>query len=198
MRRIEDGAWDPRADRVNDFYFVTTADVNTDSRLWRLRFNDIENPLAGGTLTNLLPNNSGHKMFDNICIDTLGRILLQEDVGGNPRLGKIWLYGIETGDLIEIAHHDPARFTSGLPGFMTEDEEGSGIIDAKHILGQGWFLFDVQNHRPIPSSGEPADSFGLVQHGQLLAMYVDPNIGRDRTSRRPFADLPPGQAKHDQ
>jgi hypothetical protein len=111
-------------------------------------------------------------MFDNIAIDTLGRILIQEDTGNNPWVSKIWLYGIDTGALVEIAHHDPALFEPGGPNFVTQDEESSGIIDAREILGEGWFLFDVQVHKP--NEGDPE----LVEGGQLLALYVDPQIGR--------------------
>jgi hypothetical protein len=178
MRRIEDGAWDPRDGRRDDFYFVTTADMSSVSRLWRLRFDDISDPLAGGTLISLLPNSGPQRMLDNICIDRLGRILMQEDPGGNAHLAKIWMYSIDSGELIEVAHHDPARFLAGAPAFMAQDEESSGIIEVHDILGQGWYLLGVQNHRPIPASGEPADPFGLVQHGQLLAMYVPPRLGR--------------------
>lgn len=174
LQRPEDGAWDPRGSGQNDFYFVTTASINPlqNSRLWRLRFNDVDHPENGGRIDILLTNTAG-RMFDNITIDRLGRILLQEDTGNNPWVSKIWLYGIETGTLTEIAHHDPALFEPGGPRFLTQDEESSGIIDAQDILGEGWFLFDVQVHKP---DADPE----LVEGGQLLAMYVDPQIGRQR------------------
>ncbi len=186
MRRIEDGAWDPRPNRANDFYFVTTAIADpapattfTPSRLWRLRFDDIQNPEAGGTLTNLLPNSSPQRMMDNICIDGLGRILIQEDLGNTSVLGRIWLYGIDSGDLIEVARHNPTLFDPTSPHWMTNDEEASGIIDASEILGEGWFLLDVQAHKAIAAP----DPYGLVQHGQLLAMYVPPRLGRSGGNR---------------
>ena len=57
---------------------------------------------------------------------------------------------------------------------ITQDEESSGIIDAQHIFGAGWFLFVVQNHKPV----DPLVDAELVQGGQLLAMYVHPRIAR--------------------
>src|SRR5262249_9782211 len=36
FQRPEDGAWDPRKTRANDFYFVTTASLTLNCRLWRL------------------------------------------------------------------------------------------------------------------------------------------------------------------
>ena len=44
------------------------------------------------------------------------------------------------------------------------------IIDARHTLGDGWFLLDVQVHK---TSSDPE----LVEGGQLLAMFIDPRIG---------------------
>jgi hypothetical protein len=171
LQRIEDGAWDPRKSHANDFYFVTTASFSSNSRLWRLRFEDIENPEKGGTIEILLKGDEGQKMFDNITVDRSGRILLQEDVGNQARLGKVWLYGIDSGNLIEVAHHNEKFFQLGGTNFLTQDEESSGIIDAAKILGEGWFLLDVQAHINI-SATDPE----LVERGQLLAMYVNPSI----------------------
>src|SRR5262249_23105771 len=67
--RAEDGAWDPRPGHQNDYYFVTTDQFNTitnpsnpptasaqdgRSRLWRLRYSDITNPTAGGSIDMML------------------------------------------------------------------------------------------------------------------------------------------------
>jgi hypothetical protein len=171
MQRTEDGAWDPREGRLNNLYFVTTASMDRTSRLWRLSFSDVERPEDGGRIDIVLTNTPG-RMFDNITIDLAGRLLLQEDTGNQPWVSKIWLYGIDTESLTEIAHHDPALFEPGGARFITQDEESSGIIDAHNILGEGWFLFVVQ-----VSKLEDADP-ELVAGGQLLAMYVDPRIGR--------------------
>ncbi len=171
MRRIEDGAWDPRPRHKNDFYFVTTSSFTTNSRLWRLHFDDIQHPEQGGSIEILLKGNEGQKMFDNMTIDLCGHVLLQEDPGNQSHLAKVWLYAINSGNLLEIAHHNPAFFDPALahPNFLTRDEESSGIIDARSILGMGWFLLDVQAHL---ASTDPE----LVQGGQLLTMYVSPSI----------------------
>ncbi|MFZ4576474.1 MAG: alkaline phosphatase PhoX, partial [Phycisphaerales bacterium] len=172
--RPEDGAWDTRPGMENNFYFVTTDRYETgsadgDSRLYRMTFNDITNPEAGGTITMLLEGGiGGPQMMDNMCIDSLGRILIQEDIGGQSALSKIWLYDTNSSGLALVAQHDAARFAPGAPGLLTIDEESSGIIDAKDILGDGWFLLDVQAHYGI--AGE------LVEGGQMLAMYVDPAV----------------------
>ncbi len=168
--RPEDGSWDPRPGFQNNYYFVTTDSAlpTGRSRLWRMTYDDISNPLAGGTITNLLNGTEGGNMFDNMCIEQHGRILLQEDLGNASPLGKIWMYDIASGGFGQIAAHDPSRFLTGGANFLTQDEESSGIIDASSMLGDGWFMFDVQAHNGIP--GE------LVEGGQLLAMYVPINI----------------------
>ena len=162
FRRPEDSAWDPN--HPNDLYFVTTSAFATPSRLWRLHFNDLANPAAGGAIDLLLEGSEGgHHMFDNMTIDRRGHILIQEDPGNNAYLARIWQYDIATDTLTAIAQHDPARFVLSGASFLTQDEESSGIIDASSILGDGWFLLDVQAHYPI--GGE------VVEGGQLLALY---------------------------
>ncbi len=176
LRRPEDGAWDPRNTHKNDFYFVTTANITTNCRLWRLRFDDIEHPENGGTIEILLWGDEGHRMLDNVTIDHHGRILMDEDPGNTPRVSKIWLYQIDTGEFIEVARHNAKFFDPAIPNnadFITQDEESSGIIDAEDILGEGWFLLDVQAHKVNTADPE------LVEGGQLLALFVDPQIGGD-------------------
>jgi hypothetical protein len=173
FNRPEDGSWDPSNPR--DFYFVTTAAFpnpavpgSGKTRLWRLRFNDPANPAAGGTAQVLITGGQpdGPKMMDNITVNKRGTILIQEDVGSQPHIGKLWRYSISTGTLEIIAQHDPARFTPGAPGFLTQDEESSGIIPMDDILGEGWYLLDVQAHY--------AQDAELVEGGQLLGLHFAP------------------------
>jgi Ca2+-binding RTX toxin-like protein len=164
--RPEDGAWDPT--HPNWFYFVTTASFNDQSRLYRLEFNDVSNPAAGGTIRMLLDGTEGQHMFDNIDVTDDGRLVLQEDPGGNPYLAKVWVYDPITDSLDQLAEHDPARFIAGQPGFLTQDEESSGVIDVTALLGDAdtqAFLLDVQAHYGLGTE--------LVQGGQLMAMLVD-------------------------
>ena len=161
FNRPEDGAWDPA--NPNDFYFVTTASFSGPSRLWRLRFDDIGDPSAGGSIEMLLDGTEGQKMLDNITVDRSGHVLLQEDVGNNARLGKVWRYDISNDDLVELGQHYPQRFLQDGSSFLTQDEESSGIIDMADILGPGWYLLDVQAHYSTDSE--------TVQGGQLLAMF---------------------------
>ena len=180
LNRIEDGDFDPR--NPNDFWFVTTeggkgADVPTGSfgrdggGLWKLSFEDVDQPWLGGTLTLMLDGSETPFLNkpDNITIDTRGNLLIQEDPGSNVHVARIVAYDIDTGDRGVVAQFDPALFKPVTPGGtnapITIDEESSGIIDAKDVLGRGWYLFDAQVHKAHP---DPA----LVELGQLLALYV--------------------------
>lgn len=159
--RPEDGAWDPN--RPTDFYFVTTNSFNSPSRLWRLRFNDIENPELGGKVEVMLTGTEGPKMMDNMVMDNHGHILIQEDPGGQNHTAKVWEYKISNDGLAQVMDHDTTRFKTGGVNFLTLDEESSGIIDMQGILGAGWFILYDQAHYALPSP--------LVDGGQLLAFY---------------------------
>lgn len=169
FNRPEDGAWDPA--NPNDFYFVTTASFTGRSRLWRLRFVDAANPSLGGTVDVLLDGTTGPKMMDNMTVTNRGTVLIQEDVGNNVHLGKIWRYSIATGKLDIVAQHDPERFVPTAPSLLTLDEESSGIVPLDKILGAGWYLLDVQAHY---NAGDAE----LVEGGQLLLMHLPP--GQDK------------------
>jgi hypothetical protein len=169
LNRIEDGAFDPN--NPNDFYFVTTqggpalAGGLNGGGLWKLHWNDIENPDAGGTLTLLLDGTEGLVFPDNIDIDTHGNILIQEDPGNRPVLARVMAYRITDGKIGTVATFDPAQFTPGAANFITQDEESSGIIDVEDVYDEpGTFLLDAQVHKII--GGE------FVEMGQLLRMQV--------------------------
>jgi len=62
----------------------------------------------------------------------------------------------------------------GSPNFITQDEESSGVIAVDHIFTPGFYLLDVQSHRPTNEE--------LVEDGQLLLMFVPPGktLGKDQ------------------
>jgi len=191
LNRIEDGAWDPR--KPNDLYFVTTeggrgADVPTGRTgrdgggVWRMHFEDIEEPEQGGTLTLLLDGSEAPLLNkpDNVDIDRRGNLLIQEDPGNNTSVARIVAYNVDSGRRGVVAEFDRELFAprtaGGTDARITIDEESSGIIDAEDVLGRGWWLFDAQLHpATAPSSyndGVTA-SEEIVERGQLLALKVD-------------------------
>jgi len=184
LNRVEDGAWDTQ--NRNRFYFVTTASFTGNSRLWRLTFNDIGNPLAGGTVEVLIDGEvTGQKMMDNLTVDGAGDVIIQEDVGNQTHLGKIWKYRAANGVTSLVAQHDATRFISGAAADIDgtdakqSDEESSGVVEVSSLF-QGtpgydtnnyrYFLLDVQAH--YGSVNGVALATDLVEGGQLLMMKL--------------------------
>jgi hypothetical protein len=195
LNRIEDGHWDPS--HPNDFYFLTTEGGQTNGLnpnnvnfrdgggLWRLRFDDIEDPAAGGSLQLLLDGSeelgtgeSNMNKPDNMAIDSQGNLLIQEDPGNNNHLARIVAYRIADGALGVVARFDVALFGPGAntdPTKLTIDEESSGIVDTETLLGAGTFLFDAQVHtaKGLPAGTGPGTVEEFVERGQLLQLTVD-------------------------
>lgn len=179
FRRVEDGHFDTQDPNV--FYFVTTDTFGGSTRLWKMTFDDITNPAAGGVIEIAYDSPAGvpGEMFDNMTVNWEGDVLLQEDPGNNAYLAKVWQFDTATGDLIQVAQHNPALFGAagldllpGIPGTQsTLDEESSGIIDLSHILGKGYYLADVQAHYNYTATTDPTGE--LVQQGQLLMINTN-------------------------
>ena len=172
--RPEDGHWDTLDPRV--FYFVTTGATlsgrSQSARLYRLTFDSITNP-TGGTIqpvvdASALTGTDGTtaRAFDNMTVDGAGQILIQEDPGGSSYIAKTWRV-TPSGAAVQILESDRARFLSGAPLFLTQDEESSGIIEVTDLVkeanwyeaGRRYYLADMQAHYALPAP--------LVQGGQL-------------------------------
>lgn len=173
LARPEDGAWDPS--NAGGFYFATTASFSGTSRLWHLDFSDASDVAAGGKATIALSSpafqggsadEDGPRMMDNLTVNNRGQVLIQEDPGNQDYLSGVFQYDPNTGTASRVARHDADRFTPGVEGFLTKDEESSGIIPAP-FLGEGKYLFDVQAHY---GTGDVE----TVQGGQLGVLMVPP------------------------
>lgn len=184
--RPEDGAWDPA--NPTDFYFVTTDRMSTSSsgnpqthasRLYRLRFNDANDVLAGGTIEALLDGTDVMEMGDNLCVynDLQGgtRVIIQEDPGNHPHSAKHLLYTVATDTVEVIIGSDTSRFGDiGVAAVapFNRDEENSGVFDARDTLGLGWFVGNMQAHYTLANP--------LVQGGQLYAFFCPECVGSVR------------------
>lgn len=180
--RPEDGHW---AD-AKTFYFVTTgADPDgtggigvQSARLYKVSFAELSGggvDYTAGTISMALDSSTltgtdgaTARSFDNIVVTEDGLVLIQEDPGNNAYIAKTWLHNTKDGSTIQILESDRSRFVSGAAGFLTQDEESSGIIEITSILGRNdgkrYFLADLQAHYGI--AGE------LVEGGQLYVVAV--------------------------
>ena len=106
-----------------------------------MTFHDIQRPQDGGRYDVLLNGTEAQQMLDNMTVHGDGNLILQEDPGNQAHLARIWKFYPRSGELIEIAKHDPGRFgdrngattISPTPPFNS-DEESSGVIEITHLL----------------------------------------------------------------
>lgn len=192
--RPEDSAWDP--DHPDTLYFTTTNTIAGPSRLYRVTFDDIANPTAGGSIEAVLDGSEGQRKLDNLTIGN-GRIILQEDPGNNARVAQVWQYDIATDRLLPVAGFDPARFTPGADALISQDEESSGVVDVTALFGDAMtraYLLDTQ----VALAGEN----GLTGNdGQLLLMRIaavrDGGAGNDVLNGDGLANVIRGRGGHD-
>ena len=180
--RPEDGHWDTK--NPNVFYWVTTgatlSSQTQTAKLYKLTFNSIANP-TGGTIEMVVDAASltgtdglAARSFDNMVVDADGNIIIQEDPGNSSYIAKTWKVNPVTKAAVQIFESDRERFQPGAPGFLTQDEENSGVIEVTDIVrnanwyeaGRRYYLGNMQAHYEIP--GE------LVQGGQVYLM-ASPN-----------------------
>lgn len=176
--RPEDGHWDPNNPRV--FYWVTTGATLGGSaqsaRLYKLTFDSLANP-TGGTIEPVVEASSlvgtdgaAARSFDNLVVDAGGNVLIQEDPGNTDYIAKVWQVNPATKAAVQIFESDRARFLPGAAGFLTRDEENSGVIEVTDIVrnarwyeaGRRYYLGNLQAHYALP--GE------LVEGGQVYLM----------------------------
>jgi len=203
LARVEDGSFDPN--HPNDYYFVTT-ESNKDAKattsnpasptikrdggaLWRLRFDDVKNPLAGASITMLLDGSEAPYLNkpDNMTVDGSGNILIQEDPGNNDHIARVIAYRISDGRMAVLAQFKTQYFSkSETATFMTVDEESSGVVDATALLRSGasdkasYYLLDAQVHtmtsvaRPdiTDAAAKAALDLNSVEGGQLYALKI--------------------------
>jgi hypothetical protein len=184
--RPEDGHWDPR--NPNVFYWVTTGatlggNLQT-ARLYKLTLDSLANP-TGGTIELVLDaasvvgtDGATARSFDNLTVGTDGRVIVQEDPGNNPYIAKVWQVDPVAKTATQAFESDRARFAPGAVGFLTQDEENSGVIDVTDMVrsarwyeaGRRYYLGNMQAHYPI--AGE------LVEGGQLYLMASPKAVAR--------------------
>lgn len=180
--RPEDVAWDPA--NPTDAYVICTDRFDTPtqlgtSRLFRIRFNDVNDIAAGGTIEALLDGSDFLQMGDNLCVysDIAGgtRVILQEDPGNQAHGALTALYTVADDSLVPMLVADPARFgtaTTPATAPFNKDEEVSGIFDARDSLGLGWFIGNIQCHYALSNP--------FVEGGQLYAFYCPGCVGSCR------------------
>jgi len=179
--RPEDGHWDNVNQR--SFYWATTG-LSLDgawqsARLYKLTFDSLSQP-TGGTIELVVDSRNLRgsdgamaRGFDNITVDGAGRVLVQEDGGDTDYITKTWRVDPVNRSAVQILESDRNRFTPGAPGFLTRQEENSGVIEITDIVrnaswyeaGRRYYLGTNQAHYPLDAT--------LFEGGQLY-LFASP------------------------
>jgi hypothetical protein len=184
--RLEDAAlYKPKKGR---YYFADTgkAPRTLRGRIYQFDVNRADPTKA--SLQVILDGDAGDDVYNPDNLDTSARsIVIQEDrespfrggpVPPNPPVAdsghnRVLVYDIETGTLQSVARVDtPATLRPGT-------WESSGVINAFQILGEGWWLTDVQAHNTTAFQPGPTldPNSGTGEDGQLQAVYIPQTIG---------------------
>jgi hypothetical protein len=196
--RLEDAT--PQRGRESRVFFADTGKLPTTNRgrIYQLDFNRHDPTQA--TLRLVLSGDPPYRddIYNPDNLDASERVLMiQEDRESqwrdaihNGGYSRVMEYRFSDRRLRSVAR---VNTPPGVPPYLNPtpcagcrpgDWESSGIIDARHVLGQDWWLLDVQAHRstasqpgPGPKPYPPAGT-GTGEAGQLLALYVPNSQGR--------------------
>jgi hypothetical protein len=172
--RLEDAATAQQtAGRV---YFADTGkvgDVSETGRIYRLDI-DPSDPTKA-SLTFLL-DSATHGFVNPDNLDTSAHSLVfLEDREAPFRAvhNRVLVYDLKDGTLRVAARVDPT------PPLPPGQWETSGVINAQTLLGNDWWLLDVQAHSqserqpgPTPPGAQPVPNTATGEDGQLDAVYI--------------------------
>lgn len=136
--------------------------VSGRSRLWELRFNDMNNIALGGVARVLITGTESHpaRMMDNVALDADERLLHICEDTGRARNNRLLTYDRQTGRRRFIAEHVDG---SGHGEF-------SGVVDVSAVFGEGFFLLTA-----METDHNVDNAATAVVNSQLIA-YFHPTV----------------------
>jgi hypothetical protein len=160
------------------FYLADTGKTPSYSPRGRIYQVDVDpSDQTHAVLTLLLAGDQGDDIYNPDNLGTSARsLMIQEDRNSEFRdapfsggYGRILRYDLKDGTLTSVARvNTPAPLRPG-------SWESSGIINGQTLLGNDWWLVDVQAHdvvAPQPGPSLVPNSALGGEDGQLLALYV--------------------------
>jgi hypothetical protein len=176
--RLEDVA--TAQETAGRLYFADTGkvgDVSETGRVYRMDI-DPSDP-THASLTFLL-DSATHGFANPDNLDTSAHSLVFQEDRESPFRdihNRVLVYDFRSGTLRVVARVDP------FPGQRNGQWESSGVINAQTILGNDWWLLDVQAHPtgaistenqpgPTPPGVQPLPNTARGEDGQLLAVYI--------------------------
>jgi hypothetical protein len=173
--RLEDAA--TAQQHPGRVYFVDTGKVGEATLRGRLYRMDIDpSDPTKASLTLLVDGDRGDDMVNPDNIDTSPHsVVIQEDREAPFRAihSRVLVYDIKDGTIRPVAR------VNTTPPLPPGQWESSGVINAQTLLGNDWWLLDVQAHgRTAPQPGpaapgtQPTPNTSVGEDGQLLAVYI--------------------------
>jgi hypothetical protein len=158
-------------------YFADTGKVGEATlrgRLYRLDIDPADPTKA--SLTLLVDGDAGDDMVNPDNLDTSAHsVVIQEDRESAFRgvHNRVLVYDIRSGTIRPVAR------VNTTPPLPPGQWESSGVINAQTLLGNGWWLVDVQAHStfapqpgPAPPGVQPTPNTATGEDGQLLAIKI--------------------------
>lgn len=114
----------------SSLFWIASGSAAGPCRLFRLTFDDISNPLAGGVVS-VLAKQSSIPYYDNLAIDATQEFVIAQTDGPSPSV--IDSFRISNGQKVRLGSM-PLPFSG----------EYTGVIDASAVFGERWFLSATQ------------------------------------------------------
>jgi hypothetical protein len=172
--RLEDAA--VAQQRPGRVYFADTGKVGDSSVTGRIYRLDVDSSDPTKASLTFVLDSVTHGFANPDNLDTSAQSLVfQEDRELPFRAihNRVLVYDFRAGTLRVVARVDPT------PPLSPGQWESSGIINAQTLLGNDWWLLDVQAHGqterqpgPAPPGVQPPPNTAMGEDGQLLAVYI--------------------------
>jgi hypothetical protein len=172
--RLEDAATAQQT--PGRLYFADTGkigDVSLTGRIYQLDI-DPSDPTKA-SLTFLLDSAThGFANPDNLDASAHSLVFLEDREAAFRAIpGRVLVYDFRAGTLRVVARVDTT------PPLLPGTWEASGVINGQTLLGNDWWLIDVQAHNqserqpgPAPPGLQPTPNTAVGEDGQLLALYI--------------------------
>lgn len=168
--RLEDAATAQQvAGRV---YFADTGKVGEATLRGRLYQMDIDpSDPTKASVTLLADGDAGDDMVNPDNLDTsVHSVVIQEDREAPFRAihNRVLVYDIKSGAIRPVAR------VNTTPPLPPGQWESSGVINAQTLLGNDWWIVDVQAHSTFAPQPGPTltPNTAVGEDGQLLALYI--------------------------
>jgi hypothetical protein len=150
-----------------------TGDVSVTGRIYQLDI-DPSDPTKASLRFLLDSATHGFANPDNLDASAHSLVFLEDrEAPFRAQYGRVLLYDLKDETLRTVARVDPT------PPILPGAWEATGVVNAQTLLGNNWWLLNVQAHNqsapqpgPTPPGAQPTPNTASGEDGQLLALYI--------------------------